>query len=414
MLIYELKALIITQGIHIEKMEEVESLVTAGNYKYKNAVCKPVTNGNQVFDIETNEHKIPAEIIIADTVGNRSLVKVRYNPLSQLKLQIVQQQLALYFEGVLLEFQISLVEQNPLLNCRIDENSFLNNYISFVGTDRISILFYDGCYNWIQGKPCKFCDLHPRKSNEKVYIPNLNKLYQYPNADEWWNDSKNNYLKCLGYGLTMVLDESATIQPHKHLFFMAGNLNSSENAWSVIIETIEYLANIIDLSSFEVIINVPPHTNINQLYRLRRFGISSIQYNIEVLDQRLFQKYCPGKISYYNFIAKLEEAVRVFGDGNVRTNIVLGLQNFENCIHECTALAQKGVVVDYSIFQPKRNTALQEHPVPNVSDIIAFSLELADIYRRYNYRPIFCEMSSRSSIMNEIINYREGRLLENV
>ena len=35
-------------------------------------------------------------------------------------------------------------------------------------------------------------------------------------------------------------------------------------------------------------------------------------------------------------------------------------------------------------------------------DIIDFTNRLADIYVEHNFRPIFCSLSSRSSLINEI------------
>ena len=34
-----------------------------------------------------------------------------------------------------------------------------SDYVDLVGLDRISVLFFDGCFNWISGKPCKFCQV---------------------------------------------------------------------------------------------------------------------------------------------------------------------------------------------------------------------------------------------------------------
>ena len=100
------------------------------------------------------------------------------------------------------------------------------------------------------------------------------------------------------------------------------------------------------------------------------------------------------------------EAVSVFGFGNVRSNFVFGLQDKEQMLEEIKRLADKGIVADYSIFQPKNNTPFQHRPSPDFEDVLDFSNQLVDIYLKYHFKPIFCSLSSRSSIINELYEDR--------
>ena len=69
--------------------------------------------------------------------------------------------------------------------------------------------------------------------------------------------------------------------------------------------------------------------------------------------------------------------------------------------------ASLGIVADYSVFQPKKGTPYQDKKAPTSEDIIDFTNKLADIYIENNFKPIFCSLSSRSSLVNEI--YRDKK-----
>ena len=138
------------------------------------------------------------------------------------------------------------------------------------------------------------------------------------------------------------------------------------------------------------------------LKKLKKLGIKQVQYNLEIANKDLFTSTCPGKINYEEFVSKLYEAVNIFGKGNVRSNFVLGLQDYNELINECEKFAEKGIVADYSVFQPKKNTLYSNLEAPEMKDVINFTKRLVKIYVKYNQHPIFCSLSSRSSIVNEV------------
>ena len=183
---------------------------------------------------------------------------------------------------------------------------------------------------------------------------------------------------------------------------MAGNLTDSKTVWKFLIEFIENLTRQFDLQDFDTIANVCPHDSIESLKKLKELGIKQVQYNLEIANKDLFTSTCPGKINYEEFVNKLYEAVNIFGKGNVRSNFVLGLQDYNELINECEKFAKKGIVADYSVFQPKKNTPYSNLKSPEMKDVINFTKELVKIYIKYNQLPIFCSLSSRSSIVNEV------------
>ena len=113
-------------------------------------------------------------------------------------------------------------------------------------------------------------------------------------------------------------------------------------------------------------------------------------------------------MQYEKFIEKFGQAVNLLGRGKVRSNIVLGLQEIEETINGVEEFAKMGIVCDYSVFQPKKGTALEKKEAPQFEYVEKFTHDLIEIYKKYDMKPIFSSLSSRSSIVNEVYdNYGE-------
>lgn len=403
--IKDIKLKILKYGVYFEPYGLFSNYDDIKKYKTKKIKLDPKRFDGEVYDVSSDKNILPAEIIISAD-GKRSIVKLRYNPDSILRLELQDNKLLLYENGQKLSEEISLVKKYEILNEKTPIiingcETRIKDFVDIVGIDRISILFFEGCYNWTCGKACKFCDLHPKEMSENVIRPTINTLKNFNgNIKRWWDSTKEDYFKGIEYSLTKILENIDF--PHKHLYFMAGNLSTNFDVWNIAEETIANISNYLDISEFDSYLNIAPHDQIDRLKKIYQLGIKQVQYNLEVANKELFTDICPGKMEYDCFVDKLKEAVEVFGFGNVRSNFVFGLQEANEMIVELKRLASFGIVPDYSVFQPKRNTPFQDRKVPDFEEVIYFSTELIKIYKDYNFRPIFCSLSSRSSIINEL------------
>ena len=395
----KIKIKILEEGVKFEPISLFSELIKKVKFKNKTIFKKPISDGKEVYDYSSRQEIIPSEILLDDT-KNESIVKCRYNPNSSIELKWKDDKLEIYQNNHKLELKVNLIKEYDVIQQKIDDDFFVGDYVDVVGIDRISLLLFEGCYNWICGKQCKFCDLHPKRVSEKVCRPTLNNLYKYDSIDKWWNSQKDLFFKNTNLALDKLLKN--TNLKHKHLFIMAGNLSDCEIVWKYLLEFVENLTKQFDLQGFDTIANVCPHDSIESLKKLKKFGIKQVQYNLEIANKDLFTFTCPGKINYEEFVSKLYEAVNIFGKGNVRSNFVLGLQDYNELIDECEKFAERGIVADYSVFQPKKNTAYSNLKAPEMKDVINFTKRLVKIYLKYNQHPIFCSLSSRSSIVNEV------------
>lgn len=114
-----------------------------------------------------------------------------------------------------------------------------------------------------------------------------------------------------------------------------------------------------------------------QLRRLyAETGLTSYTSDIEVLDEELFNRHCPGKaewIGYREWKRRLVDAVEIFGPGRVNTGLVAGIElagphgfadedkALERTLSEAEDLASQGVSTVFIVWSPRPDTPLGKY-----------------------------------------------------
>lgn len=395
-----LKSIIINEGVN-SCLDKKSFEKQFKNYRVKYAVKNPVNQNFEVLDRSSDQRVIPSEVILTDSDKHSGLVKLRYNPESPLSLSIDEddkKNIQFYFEynkkKICLPVQVKLLKEMG------------NSVVSMLGTDRLSVVLFDGCWNWNTGCQCKFCDLNPKRKDYKSIVPDLNDLKSFNfDYEAWWKKYKPAYFKGLEKSFKKMYEIA---EPHKHLLIMSGGFVDNDFCWKMILELVEELNRIVPLKKFDSYINVPaPSNNMKANFlRLKKLGVKQMQINLEVASKKKFEKVCPGKskaIGYDNYQKALKVAVSIFGRGSVRSNFVFTARSSKELLVEAKRLAGLGVVMDYSIFQPKKGTPWADKKGPSVNEILEFSESLAVIYKKHYFKGVYCNLSSRSSIINELL-----------
>ena len=162
----KIKMKILEEGVKFEPISLFSDVIKKVKFKNKTIFKKPISDGKEVYDYSSRNEIIPSEILLDDT-KNESIVKCRYNPNSSVELRWQDDKLEIYQDNQKLKLNASLIKEYDVLGQKIDDDFLVEDYVDVVGMDRISLLLFEGCYNWICGKQCKFCDLHPKKVSEK-------------------------------------------------------------------------------------------------------------------------------------------------------------------------------------------------------------------------------------------------------
>lgn len=239
---------------------------------------------------------------------------------------------------------------------KLSNGDLVINYVNVHG-DRVRIQPIDGCAN-----KCKFCDL-----NRKEYM-----LHSIDDLDEAFQYALNN----VGF---------------RHILISGGSpLNRSEDY--------EYLNNVYEFFGkkygkyFSIdIMFVPRGLNIFSnndrgylefLRKLKEWNISGLSINLELYNDFYRQKYIPqkdyvGRDNYFKFI---KMAVNIFGVGNVRSCIIIGIENISDSLRAVEELCKVGCLPVLSPYIP--NDAETFLPKPDFMKEVLIKSSL--IAKKYN------------------------------
>jgi biotin synthase-related radical SAM superfamily protein len=129
----------------------------------------------------------------------------------------------------------------------------------------------------------------------------------------------------------------------------------------------------------------------DELIALRESGMDEMKINLQIPDEILFEKICPD-FDYNHIISMLEFAVKIFGKGNVFSNIIFGLGESDDCVISAVEnIAKIGVVPTLrKIRIGKKNGDKLLHVLPatipeiNTSRILKLAYEHKRILQKYH------------------------------
>lgn len=107
--------------------------------------------------------------------------------------------------------------------------------------------------------------------------------------------------------------------------------------------------------------------------RMKEAGVDSLGMHLEVVEPEVRQRILPGKseISVEQYYRAFEQAVAVFGRGQVSTYLLAGLgDSAESLIHCSEKLIALGVYPFVVPFVPISGTPLEHHPAPSTDFMV--------------------------------------------
>lgn len=205
---------------------------------------------------------------------------------------------------------------------QLDGLSPTDRRILYLSTDRLRIKLVSGCEYKNIGRGCRFCNL--------------------PLSDKRFTKKE------LSDALLRLKEKGI---PFRHIL-IGGGTCLEQDIW----EEIEWLCRFLRGDEFykdkplSLMSVLPPR---EMLPVLRDAGLSEVAFNLELSDNDMAQELMPGKrgqskTAYYSI---LEEAVRIFGVGAVRSALLVGLERENVLLEEVQRLAQMGVIPCLSAFR---------------------------------------------------------------
>jgi radical SAM protein (TIGR04043 family) len=122
-----------------------------------------------------------------------------------------------------------------------------------------------------------------------------------------------------------VLQAAAQEGRASHLTLTIGSPNRADRG---VRDYVEFLASLRQHTSVPIHAQIEPPTPLDQLKALRDVGVDTVGIHIEVFEDNLRQRFCPGKsqhASFADYQNAWRRAVELFGRGQVTTFVLLGL-----------------------------------------------------------------------------------------
>lgn len=242
-----------------------------------------------------------------------------------------------------------------LSNLRIKNGKLITDLVNVHG-DRIRIQPIMGCAN-----RCSFCDL------------NKSKYYLMPLSD-----------------LDEAYSYARATANFKHALISGGTPLNKQEDYDYLNDVYRYFGEKYGKSLDIDVMLVPRGLNVNDnsdnayeefLYKLKEWNISGLAINLELYNNELRKKYVPqkdlvGKENYFKFI---ELAVKIFGIGNVRSCIIIGLESIEDSLKAVDKLCSLGCMPVLSPYIPNDNES--HKPTPEfMREVLLSAKEIADKY----------------------------------
>ncbi|MEZ4313988.1 MAG: radical SAM protein [Polyangiaceae bacterium] len=125
-------------------------------------------------------------------------------------------------------------------------------------------------------------------------------------------------------------------------------------------------------ASIPVCVEMAPPDTDDWLDRLKDAGLDSILLNLEIWDEDVRRQMMPGKaaISRDRYLQALAYAVKILGENQVSSQIIIGLEPLEDTLSAVRAVLDTGAIPLPVVFRPLPGTPLEDTPPPSVDDVM--------------------------------------------
>ena len=248
---------------------------------------------------------------------------------------------------------------------------------------RLNIFPYRYCTFWNNGNGCTFCDIvcQLKKGKDELQIPaRLNPVE-------------------VGEVVGEALKEPGRFSA---VFLTSGSITSGKEPFD---DEVDYYIEILGEVGKHFKTKKYPSQMIGTAFnerQLRRLydetGLMSYTADIEVLNEELFNRRCPGKaewIGYREWKRRLVAAVDIFGPGRVNTGIVAGIELAQpygfrseeealaRVLEEAEELASQGVGTVFIVWSPRPGTPLGDQKNASLDYYIRLAKGLHDLRVKY-------------------------------
>lgn len=366
-----LKLCLLSQGLNLENELFFQSKEFAENqfqYGYSSEFVKKFEN-------------IPAEIILPQEVIVGIHLK-KGSPWS-LKTESKDGKTCLIYKKHKIT-EVSFVPKPYFYGKKLSNGISAEKAAVMYGPHILSIFSRGWCYYFQQKKQCKFCSLSPtRKSLGSENVVSLS------------TDLAEEVVK---------LALSHNRKDICYINYSSGSYSDNDAGIISQVEILRRIEKTVPKKVKQHMLTMPPN-NPKLIKDLLEAGLDSINFAIEVFDEKLFKKVCPGKQKFYGyekFLKILKEASLIFPKNKVYVNLVGGLEPLDSMCRAFSYFSEIGITPSVNVFHPDPKSDFSKMPVPSVEYLMKMAKNMSATYFEKGFEAIFKKGGTRNSIDTEV------------
>lgn len=264
-------------------------------------------------------------------------------------------------------FNINFLERPKYYAKKTSDNEPMSHVGAFFPNDCVSVCYSNECSLKDRDEDCRYCNINATKDN-----------YGEVEGIFWKNP------KQIGETVAAAYKEGVASRVN-----ITGGFIPERREVDYYLDVAEEIRNHTGLENFfgNATIGAPQDYSVIDKYK--EAGYRSMGINIEIWDKNIWKTICPGKDrvcgSWENWVGALEYAVKVFGRGRVRSNIVAGIEPKQKTLEGVEYLASKGVLCSAGPWCPNPGSPLEGHRTPEPAWHLDMAKKIVAIWKKYGF-----------------------------
>ncbi|MCP8310410.1 MAG: MSMEG_0568 family radical SAM protein [Candidatus Methylarchaceae archaeon HK01B] len=211
------------------------------------------------------------------------------------------------------------------------------------GSDCLASTVVQSCHYWMLNKPCKFCAIELSLS--------------HGSTTDYKRPEQIAEVAC-----------SAVKDGVRHVTLTIGTTAASDKGALTLAKTVQSIKEVVELP---VHVQVEPPSYLNYIDTLYSSGADTIGIHVETLDREVLESVCPMKPQFEEFMKAWKRAVKLFGENQVSSYVIVGLgEDLGEMLEGLRLMSQIGVIPYIVPLRPMPGTQLQKSSPPDTNTLL--------------------------------------------
>ena len=260
---------------------------------------------------------------------------VRYSPASPFKVHKSGSAVILLKNGKEI-CEVKWPKRPAFYDMKTRSGESMKKVSSMRGDCGLRVCFDNACNYFVKGEQCKFCNIVPARQRNRDHVVTRKE------ADDIYDVVKE-----------AIIDNPVC----SHLAMTAGAFK--DDGLGNLPNILEKLKPLLEIKNFPIVTAITATRNKEETEYLCSTGISSVAFNLEIWDEKIFNEICPGKtrrIGRERWIESLKEARDLLKPARALSSFVVGLEPMESVLSGIDYLSSNGIWPIMSPFVPMVGT----------------------------------------------------------